>query len=72
MTFYSLFMESEVIIINGIFPTCRKVAWEDLTLECSASLPQSGSGATTVEPSTGDVEYDNEEAQEGMYEFDHI
>ena len=58
-------MWSNILVTNDIFLTCRKVAWEDLTLECSASLSQTDAGVTTAEASA-----DEDEDADGV-EYDH-
>ena len=71
-------MLSNNLVANDIFFTRRKVAWEDLTLECSASLSQTGAGVTTAEATAdededadGGAEYvDNGTSKELSYIFD--
>ena len=68
---------SKNLVANDIFFTRRKVAWEDLTLECSASLSQTGAGVTTAEATADEdedadgAEYvDNGTSKELSYIFD--
>merc|ERR1719195_954968 len=47
-----------------------KVAWEDLTLECSASLSQTSTGVATTEASADEdangIEYENEGSEDAL------
>ena len=64
---------SRKLAANDFFFTCRKVAWEDLTLECSASLSQTSTGVATTEASADEdedangVEYENEGSEDGTF-----